>query len=304
MTTKPAPATEIIYPETDGMPLPDGYYQDPLFREIVTTVEMHFKDRPDVTVSGNTFVYYRQGDPRRFVAPDCYVALGISKESIQRFNTYRTWEVGQPPDFALEIGSPSTADHDLTDKRDLYARIGIGEYWRFDATGGDFYHEPLVGEYLADGQYHRFPLNHEPNGLIWAYSPALNLNLCWENGRLRFHNPATNEWLLSYQEQHAARQAAQAHAREVEAHAREAEAHARQAEAHATAVEARATAVEAHAREAEAQTTAAQQAQANAEARANQAEAQANAARQAQANAEARARQLEAELRQLRNQSP
>ena len=283
MTTKPAPQTEIIYPETDGMPLPDGHYQDPLFREIVTTVEMHFQNRPDVTVSGNTFVYYQQGNPRRFVAPDCYVALGISKESIQRFNTYRTWEVGKPPDFALEIGSPSTADHDLTDKRDLYARIGIGEYWRFDATGGDFYHEPLVGEYLAEGQYHRFPLNHEPNGLIWAYSPTLNLNLCWENGRLRFHNPTTGEWLLSYQEQHAARQAAQAHAQEAQAHAREVETHAREAEAHARA---------------------AQQAQANAEARANEAEAQANAARQAQANAEARARQLEAELRQLRSQSP
>ena len=213
MTTRPAAQTQtqtaIVYPDTDGMPLPDGHFQDPLFREIVTTIETHYKDRPDILVSGNTFVYYEEGNPQRFVSPDCYVALGISKESIERFNTYRIWEVGKPPDFALEIGSPSTANTDLIQKRQLYARLGIGEYWRYDATGGDFYGEPLTGEYLAEGQYRRFELNYEPNGLIWAHSPTLNLNLCWENGRLRIHNPTTNEWLLNQEEEQAARQAAE-----------------------------------------------------------------------------------------------
>lgn len=270
MTTQAASQTEIHYPETDGMPLPDGHYQDPLFREIVTTVEAHYQHRPDVAVSGNTFVYYQQGDPRRFIAPDCYVALGISKASIERFNTYRIWEVGKPPDFALEIGSPSTAAHDLTDKRQLYARIGIGEYWRYDATGGDFYGQPLAGEYLTpEGQYRPFPLRHEPDGTIWSHSPTLNLNLCWQNGRLRFHNPDTNQWLLSYHEQNAARQAA---------------------EANAQAAQTRAQAAEARASEA-------QQARAAAE-------AQAIAAQQAQADAESRIRELETKLRQLRGESP
>ena len=297
MTTRAAHQTEIHYPETDGMPLPDGYYQDPLFREIVTTIEAHYQNRPDVAVSGNTFVYYHQGDPQRFIAPDCYVALGISKASIERYNTYRIWEVGKPPDFALEIGSPSTARHDLIGKRQLYARIGIGEYWRYDATGGAFYGEPLVGEYLENGQYHRFPLNHEPDGAIWSHSPTLNLTLHWQNGRLRFHNPATNQWLLSYHEQNAARQAAETQARAAESQARAAETQARAAEAQARFAQQSQADAEARANRAETQAQAAQQARADAE-------AQAREAQQSQANAEAHIRELQAKLRQLRGESP
>ena len=76
-----------------------------------------------------------------------------------RFDTYLLWEVGKPADFALEIGSPSTARNDLMSKRALYARPGIGEYWRHDKTGGNFYGEPLVGKYLEDGEYQRLEMH-------------------------------------------------------------------------------------------------------------------------------------------------
>ena len=291
MTTKTPSQTaiEIIYPETDGMPLPDGHFQDPLFREIVTTLETRYQHRPDVLVSGNTFIYYQEGNPQRFISPDCYIAFNISKESIERFNTYRLWEIGKPPDFALEIGSPSTAQTDLTDKRQLYARLGIGEYWRYDATGGDFYGAPLTGEYLQNGQYHPFPIHHEPDGTIWSHSPTLNLNLCWENGRLRFHDPATNQWLLNHQEEQTARQAAEYHANDAEALAQAAEIRASNAETLAQAAETRANNAEALAQTAESRAS-------NAESRANDAEA----ARQA---AEALAQELRSKLRQLRNES-
>ncbi len=271
MTTKsPSQTTiDIIYPETDGMPLPDGHFQDPLFREIVTTLETRYQHRPDVLVSGNTFIYYQEGNPQRFISPDCYIAFNISKASIERFNTYRLWEVGKPPDFALEIGSPSTAQTDLTDKRQLYARLGIGEYWRYDATGGDYYGTPLTGEYLQNGQYHPFPIHQEPDGTIWSHSPTLNLNLCWENGRLRFHDPATNQWLLNHQEEQTARQAAQAARQQAESRANDAEAARQQAESLAK----------------------------TAQSQANEAEA----ARQA---AEVLAQELRAKLRQIRGESP
>ena len=103
MTTGPAaPAsaedrTAIFYPESDGMPLPDGEFQSPLFREIVSTLAAHLNDRPNTNVNGNTFIYYEEGNPRRFVSPDCYVAFDISLEPIERFNAYLIWEVGKSP---------------------------------------------------------------------------------------------------------------------------------------------------------------------------------------------------------------
>ena len=228
MTTRVHGRKTVVYPETDGKPLPDGEYQAPIYREIVGAVQNFFHDRPDVHVNGNTMMYYEEGNPRRVVSPDCYVAFGVDVEAIYDNNTYLIWEVGKPPDFVLEIGSASTRRNDLVTKRELYARLGIGEYWRFDGTGGDFYHEPLVGEYLENGEYRRFELRHEPDGMVWAHSPTLNLDLCWDNGQLRFYDPVAGRWLLTRMEEREARQAAESALQAAEA-ARQAAESARQA---------------------------------------------------------------------------
>ena len=191
MTTKASTEAEIIYPETDGMPLPDGVFQDPLFREVVSTLETFFSEQPNTVVSGNTFIYYEEGNPRRSVSPDCYVAYDSDVELLLSNNTYRLWEMGKPPDFALEIASVSTATADTGSKRELYARLAIPEYWRYDSTGGEFYGEPLVGEYLVDGEYRRFETHRESDGRVWGHSPALNLDLWWDDGRLRFWDPCS-----------------------------------------------------------------------------------------------------------------
>ena len=207
-------ATAIVYPETDGMPLPDGEYQAPIYRKVVGALEVHFKDVPGAHVNGNTFIYYIEGNPRRSVSPDCYVVFNLSEAarhslSIEANNTYLLWEVGKPPEFVLEIASESTATTDLGRKRDLYAEIGVSEYWRYDETGSDFYGEPLVGERLVDGEYQRLEVHEEEDGRVWAHSDALNLDLWWIEGDLRFWDPMAERWLLNYLEEQAARVAAE-----------------------------------------------------------------------------------------------
>ena len=189
MTTRATHPVTVVYPETDGMPLPDGEFQSPLFRRIVRDIEVHIGDIPGARVNGDTFIYYIEGDPLHSVSPDCYVAFDLSDEaleSIERHNSYHLWEVGKAPDFVLEIGSRSTASNDLGDKRDLYAELGVREYWRYDATGGDFYGEGLVGEYLVDGEYRRLDMRVESDGRVWGSSEVLGLDIWWEEDRLRF----------------------------------------------------------------------------------------------------------------------
>lgn len=217
MTTRIPNQKAVFYPETDGKPLPDGEYQAPLYIEIVGTLQTHFSHRPDVHVNGNTMFYYEEGNPRRVISPDCYVAFNVDVDRIFRNNTYLLWEMGKPPDFVLEIGSPSTRRNDLGPERDLYARLGIGEYWRFDGTGGDFYREPLVGEYLQDGEYRRFQLHEGPGGMVWGRSPALNLDLCWDNGRLRYYDPEAGNYLLNWREERDAKEVAQTAAQTAQA---------------------------------------------------------------------------------------
>ena len=193
-------STDIFYPETDGMPLPDGEYQLRHFMDLIAILKHFFRDRLDVWASGNTFMYYEEGNPRVSVSPDCYVAFGVDTDLILSNNNYRIWDMGKAPDFVLEIGSPSTWRQDLGPKRNLYARLGIGEYWKFDPSGGDHYGEPLVGEWLVDGEYRRMEMNIEPDGGAWGYSPTLNLELHWVDGRLRIYDPEGGRWLQNMTE--------------------------------------------------------------------------------------------------------
>ncbi len=177
----------------DPPPLPDAMLQNPSIIYAYNVIATHFHVRPDVFVDTNTFVYYDRTDRQRRIAPDLYVALGVDAAAIRRRNGYVIREVGKPPDFVLEVASETTAAHDLRGKRDLYAVIGVGEYWRFDPSGGDYYGEPLVGETLVDGEYRRLELQPCPEGLVSAYSPLLDREVQWEGGRLWIADPRTGE---------------------------------------------------------------------------------------------------------------
>ena len=204
MTTQTATAVGTVYLETDGMPLPDGETQAPQYIRVVGTIRVHFRDVPGVRVNGNTMLYYIKDNPRVFVSPDCYVVLNLSpeaEESIERNNVYLLWEVGKAPDFVLEIGSESTARVDMGRKRDLYAELGVTEYWRYDPTGSEFYGEPLAGERLVNGEYIPIVLHYEGDGRVWSHSDVLNLDLWWDDSALRFWDPVAELWLLSHEEE-------------------------------------------------------------------------------------------------------
>ena len=68
----------------------------------------------------------------------------------------------------MEVASPSTWERDAAEKRDIYANMGVTEYWRFDPTGEHFTPE-LVGETLVEGQY-RLPLEYGAAAPCWGWS--------------------------------------------------------------------------------------------------------------------------------------
>ena len=150
---------------------------------------------PETTFTGtNSFICYDPSDLNRRIGPDFYVAFGVDKDAIQDRYVYLIWEVGKPPDFVLEIASPSTAMEDLTRKRDIYAQIGVTEYWRFDPRDGDLYGDALVGETLVDGEYQTLPITTEPDGFPKGYSPTLGLTMSWRDGEFRAYNQETGEY--------------------------------------------------------------------------------------------------------------
>ena len=58
----------------------------------------------------------------------------------------------------------------------------------------------LAGDRLVNGRYEPFPIHRTDEGDYRGHSPALNLELRWENGRLLWFNPVAQLYLPSYDE--------------------------------------------------------------------------------------------------------
>ena len=219
--TKHPPDAEVVddlsihYPSSDGEPMAESDWQYFPLTDTVGALRDWFINRPEVYVAGNMLVYYRINDNTTSVAPDVYAVFGASGK--HRRDSWLVWREGRPPSFVLEIASAGTWRRDAGEKRRIYAEMGVAEYWRFDPTGECFTPE-LVGERLAEGRYEPLPVGPDAAALLRGHSPLLGLDLCVLPGlELRLYDPASEEWLLTYQENADARRADRAAIRVAEA---------------------------------------------------------------------------------------
>ena len=192
----------------------------------------HLGNRESTLVAAERYVVLAprlgRGAIRR--SPDLFIAFDANLQAYRDSNGYIISEQGKPPDFALEVASPSTADVDTGEKRDDYAALGIREYWRFDETG-QHHGTRLAGERLENGVYVPIPIEELPDGSLQGYSAVLNLHLRWENGVLGWYDPATGRHIPTFEEERAGRIEAEARAEQAELRASVAEARARELEA-------------------------------------------------------------------------
>ena len=208
------------YPDSDGLPMAESEFQLWPIIYAGSALASHYRMRDDVYVSG-CLLYDEEGNNQVRVAPDVFVVFGIAKH---KRSTYLLWQEGKAPDFVMEISSPSTWRTDQGPKRELYARMGVSEYWLYDPTG-DCFAPPLQGFRLAQGGYVPMPVAQRADGVLAARSEVLGLELHLDPAAavkdgLRFYDPATAEPLRSLQESVAALQAAEARIRQLEAQLR------------------------------------------------------------------------------------
>ena len=156
-----------------------------------------------------------RADMTGVVYPDLLVAFNADPAMYLAHNGYVISEQGKPPDFVLEVASPSTGRRDTVDKRIAYAALGIPEYWRFDHDGRS-HGTRLAGDRLADGQYDPIQIDELPDGSLQGNSDILNLDLRWTDGQLVWYDPATGEPIVSLESEHEARVQAEARVRELE----------------------------------------------------------------------------------------
>lgn len=121
--------TEVDYPETDGKPMAETDIHADLMIQLRESLKSFFASQPDVYVSGNLLLYYEEGNPRKSVSPDVFVVFGAGKH---KRRIYKLWQERRAPDVVFEISSRGTWGEDLHKKFQLYARLGVSEYYVFD----------------------------------------------------------------------------------------------------------------------------------------------------------------------------
>ncbi len=182
---------------------PDHMEQSRELREVLNLLSSYFTDfdrRPDIFLDSDTNICYNPHDLNVRVAPDVYLTFGVDSEAVHPRKIYLPWEVGKVPDWVLEVASESTARRDVNLKPNIYAQIGIPEYWRFDPTGGRYHGASLFGGRLVNGLYQPVELTTEPDGILKGYSDVLELSLAWDEGWPRFYNPATGSYLENWRQ--------------------------------------------------------------------------------------------------------
>jgi Uma2 family endonuclease len=108
----------IEYPESDGKPVGETDVHRREILHTIETLERHFRNVPDIYVSGNLMFYYEEGNPSAVVSPDVFVVKGVRK-GLRR--TYKLWDEGVAPCVVIEMTSRSTRLEDKGNKRALYA---------------------------------------------------------------------------------------------------------------------------------------------------------------------------------------
>ena len=200
------------FPPRDDMQNSLHLYQ----RSLLEALAEHLGNRETTIALGEVPVRWTPGQTRGHRIPDLLVALNVDQARAIDQNGYSIRDMGKPPDFVMEIASVRTAENDIGPKRVDYANFGIPECWRFDPTGGRRYDAPLAGDRLVAGTYQPIEIVEVEAGHLHGHSVVIGLGLCWDQGNLRWYDPATGQHLSTLAEERQARIAAEERIRQLE----------------------------------------------------------------------------------------
>ena len=162
------------YPYEDEEPMPASEYHGVQINTFYEQLARYFEINELIHVGLDTFIYYREGEPDKSVAPDVYIVFGVDRMTLRK--SFYTWKEGAVPAVVFEFLSDSTANQDRHEKVCLYLiDMGVEEY---------FIHQPAMTEPSEFRGWRRDPsgaivemASDEQGGL---FSESLNLWLRWE----------------------------------------------------------------------------------------------------------------------------
>ena len=163
------------YPCEDDEPMSATGFHGDQIRNLSDQLFRYFQINPHIYIGVDSFIYYREGDITKFVAPDIYVVFGVDKFPQRR--SFYTWSEGAVPTTVFEFLSDSTIYRDRHGKFEVYlGDMGAQEY---------FIHQPEMEKPAEFRGWRRSPSGNiveiAPDAQGGLFSEALNLYFRWEN---------------------------------------------------------------------------------------------------------------------------
>jgi Uma2 family endonuclease len=184
---------EIFYPESDGRPMGETPLHRREIMDLIAALDRRYREAADVYVSGDMLLYYVEGNPAVCLCPDVFVTFGIPKLPERR--SYFLWREGRPPSMVIEVTSEGSHREDQK-KKDLYARLGVEEYFLDDPLG-EYLEPALQGFRLVRGRYE--PIEPDEEGMLLSRTTGLLLRR--DGQGVRLIDAKTREPLLRIDEQ-------------------------------------------------------------------------------------------------------
>ncbi|MEZ4865760.1 MAG: Uma2 family endonuclease [Caldilineaceae bacterium] len=181
------------YPSSDGKPMAETEVHILALLHLLSALRFFFRKQSDIYVIGNMFLYYREGNNRKYKAPDIMVIKGV--DTTIRRRSYKLWEEKVPPCVVIELTSAETKNEDIVTKPALYASLGIKEYFLFDPLF-EYLDEQLLGYRMVEGEF--VPIQPDLDGDL--HSEELGVILSIDDSLLRIVDPQTGEFIPALEE--------------------------------------------------------------------------------------------------------
>src|SRR5947209_146559 len=192
--------------------MPEAALHDKLIQYLVEVLEWLFH-RQLCAIHRNLAFYSIRDRSILSVAPDLAVINGLPFQPVK---SWRVGKTGPAPHVVFEVLSEETWRKDLEEKPDVYARMGVHEYFAYDPNLLPLAQETtqrLFGWQLDPALDRMVPLTANEDTSLW--SDELNSFLVPDQEILRLYDPDYQLRLTGEEAEAAARQAAEQKVRDL-----------------------------------------------------------------------------------------
>jgi Uma2 family endonuclease len=186
--------------------MPEAALHDKLIQYLVEVLEWLFH-RQWCAIHRNLAFYYIRDRSILTIAPDLAVIKGLPFQPIK---SWRVGKTGPAPHVVFEALSEETWRKDLEEKPDVYADMGVQEYFAYDPNLIPLAPETtqrLFGWRLDPALDRMVPLTANEDTSLWSHE--LNSFLVPDQEILRLYDPDYHLRLTGEEAEAAARQAAE-----------------------------------------------------------------------------------------------